>query len=51
MSKQTFRLAALCLVAFAVAGFAAGPNTAVDTAGAGGDIAGFWLGLWHGFIA
>jgi hypothetical protein len=27
---------------------AAGPNPAVD---AGPDPAGFWLGLWHGFIA
>lgn len=26
---------------------AAGPNEAVD---AGADPAGFWLGLWHGFI-
>ncbi len=34
-----------------MAGCAAGQNPAVDTAGADGDIAGFWLGLWHGLIA
>jgi hypothetical protein len=31
-----------------LAACAAGPNTA---AGQGTDAAGFWLGLWHGFIA
>lgn len=30
---------------------AAGPNTAAGTAAPDGDVAGFWLGLWHGFIA
>ncbi|KKS65597.1 MAG: hypothetical protein UV40_C0039G0011 [Parcubacteria group bacterium GW2011_GWA1_42_7] len=28
---------------------AAGPNSAVHSS-VGGNIAGFWLGLWHGFI-
>jgi hypothetical protein len=31
-------------------GCAAGPNPVVDTAAADGDVAGFWLGLWHGLI-
>lgn len=47
------RLPLLVLGALAVvmlAGCAAGPNPVVDTAGADGDIAGFWLGLWHGLI-
>jgi len=35
------------LVAVAAAGCAAGANPQVD---AGQDPAGFWLGLWHGFI-
>ena len=35
------------LVAVAAAGCAAGANPQVDT---GQDPAGFWLGLWHGFI-
>lgn len=29
---------------------AAGPNAAVDVPSAEGDVAGFWLGLWHGAI-
>ena len=36
--------------ALLLASCAAGPNTAVDTAGPDGDVAGFWLGLWHGLI-
>lgn len=35
------------LVAVLAAGCAAGANPQVDT---GQDPAGFWLGLWHGFI-
>lgn len=34
-----------------LAGCAAGPNDLTGTAAADGDVAGFWLGLWHGFIA
>lgn len=37
----------VALVAVAAAGCAAGTNPQVDT---GQDPAGFWLGLWHGFI-
>ena len=36
------------LAALALAGCAAGPNTA---AVAGPDAAGFWAGLWHGLIS
>jgi hypothetical protein len=32
-------------------GCAAGPNALVDTPNANGEIAGFWLGLWHGIIS
>lgn len=32
-------------------GCAGGPNTAVDTPTPDGNIAGFWLGLWHGIIS
>lgn len=35
----------------ALAGCAAGVNPEAGTAAPGGDIAGFWLGLWHGVIA
>jgi hypothetical protein len=29
----------------------AGPNPAVDVAAESGELAGFWMGLWHGVIA
>jgi hypothetical protein len=29
---------------------AAGANSAVDVPSEAGDVAGFWLGLWHGII-
>jgi len=34
-----------------LAGCAAGPNPSKAVAGEHGEIAGFWLGLWQGFIA
>ena len=45
------RLPALLVMTFAVVALsacAAGPNPALDT---GSDPAGFWLGLWQGFIS
>jgi len=30
---------------------AAGPNPVANTANETGEIAGFWLGLWHGWIS
>ena len=41
-------LAVACLVVLGAC--AAGFNPAVDTPGPDGDVAGFWLGLWHGLI-
>ena len=41
------------ITAFAIlylSGCAPGPNELSNTPGSGGDVAGFWLGLWHGFI-
>lgn len=43
-------MVAVILVAVTFAGCTAGPNPAVGTPDTGGDVAGFWLGLWHGFI-
>jgi hypothetical protein len=37
---------ALCFAA----GCAAGPNVFKNSPGPDGSVAGFWLGLWHGFI-
>ncbi len=51
MAGQGLRLAVLIVAVATAAGCAAGPNPVVDTAGADGDVAGFWLGLWHGCIA
>jgi hypothetical protein len=41
-------LAVLCLIAV---GCAAGLNAQVGTVNSEGIVAGFWRGLWHGFIA
>lgn len=43
---------ALLILAFAlVIGCAPGPNELVDSPAEDGKVAGFWQGLWHGFIA
>lgn len=39
------------VLAVVLSACAAGPNPAAGSAAGGGDIAGFWLGLWHGIIA
>ena len=38
-------------LAVVLAACAPGVNPEVGTAGADGDVAGFWMGLWHGIIA
>ncbi len=42
-------LVVLALILFS--GCAAGPNDMVNSPDIEGDVAGFWLGLWHGAIA
>jgi hypothetical protein len=42
---------ALVLLVLLLSACAAGPNPEVGSAAADGDVAGFWLGLWHGVIA
>lgn len=44
-------IAGLVLLAVVLAACAAGANPEVGTAASGGESAGFWLGLWHGFIS
>ena len=44
------RLIPLILIALVLAACVAAPNHLQDQAGPGGKVAGFWLGLWHGFI-
>ena len=47
MRKELVCVFALILLSVACA---AGPNPIVDTPASDGSVAGFWLGLWHGFI-
>jgi hypothetical protein len=49
--RNVVAVAAVCGAALVLASCAAGPNPAVDIANADGDIAGFWMGLWHGIIS
>jgi len=41
----------VAVLALVLSACAAGPNAAAGTVAETGDIAGFWLGLWHGIIA
>jgi hypothetical protein len=49
LSRIAFIL--ILTLALAVAGCAAGPNPSIHVPDTGGNVAGFWLGLWHGVIA
>ena len=51
MHRRHRSLAALLLTAMLLAACAAGPNELVGSPGPEGGVAGFWLGLWHGFIS
>jgi hypothetical protein len=42
---------ALVLLALVLTAFVPGVNPEIGTAPEGGNVAGFWLGLWHGIIA
>lgn len=49
---QTWRWAVVALaLAVVLAACAPGANPEVGSATPDGDVAGFWLGLWHGIIA
>jgi hypothetical protein len=47
MRKEFALMLALLLLSVACA---AGPNPIAGTPAPGGSVAGFWQGLWHGFI-
>jgi len=47
-SRQLIPLLVLMVV---IAACTAGVNPALDSAAPDGDVAGFFMGLWHGFIA
>ncbi|MDF1596508.1 MAG: hypothetical protein P1T08_10505 [Acidimicrobiia bacterium] len=48
--KRKHLLVTVILFALLLAACAAGPNPQVDVATDNGEMAGFWLGLWHGII-
>ena len=48
--RQILVLTLACLVLITTS-CAPGPNRLVDAPDDEGKVAGFWLGLWHGFIA
>ena len=50
LMKKAFFLCLVVIVALFMVGCAAGPNSARGIADSGGNVAGFWLGLWHGVI-
>ena len=41
----------LLIASLILAGCVANPNELANTPNEEGEVAGFWLGLWHGFIA
>ena len=49
--KRISVLLALALVALMVGACTAGPNELRNVPDEEGDVAGFWKGLWHGFIS
>ena len=50
MAKSRWaRVALLVVIGFVLAGCAAGPNNVAEVKA--DDIAGFWLGIWHGLIS
>jgi hypothetical protein len=49
--KKLFVVLMLVMILFAVSACAAKPNELVNVPDDAGEIAGFWQGLWHGFIS
>jgi len=49
--KKYFPLVIILMAAIFLAGCTAGPNQLEDVPDEEGDVAGFWLGLWHGLIS
>jgi hypothetical protein len=49
--KKTVFILILVSLALILSACAAGPNQLRNTPDEDGEVAGFWMGLWHGFIA
>ena len=47
--KRGYAITLMLLAGVLLAGCAPGPNTLASTPDTQGHVAGFWLGLWHGF--
>ena len=50
-AKQKLLMFTLVIGVVLLSGCAAHPNPMVHKAGPDGEVAGFWMGLWHGLIA
>ncbi len=51
MKKYTETAIAILVVGVVLASCTAGPNSSINHANIYNEVAGFWLGLWHGTIA
>lgn len=49
--KKMLVVLIILLVILILAGCAAGPNELTGSPDEGGQVAGFWMGLWQGFIS
>ena len=49
--KKSLVIVSLALIALILTSCAAGPNVMANEPGSEGEVAGFWQGLWHGFIS
>ena len=49
--KKAFMLMVATMALVMMIGCAPGPNQLVDSPDGEGEVAGFWMGLWHGIIA
>lgn len=49
--KKVLMIIAALAVLILLAGCAAGPNNMAGSVNAEGELAGFWMGLWHGCIS
>ena len=51
MMKRILIVGLLVMAVVVLAGCAAGPNDMANAPDEEGQVAGFWMGLWHGIIA
>jgi hypothetical protein len=51
MSRTKIVVGGILLLLVIFAGCAPGPNSLADVPNDEGEVAGFWMGLWHGFAS